>query len=262
MFLFKKILSQFFMPLSLCFIICTAGLILLWFTKRQRSAKVVITIGVVFLYLLSIEFFSDCLVVPFEGMYEPAAIQVRDVADCRIDGKGFGFVVVLGGGHVSDPDLPVTSQAGAETLIRLVEGIRMHRRCPGSKLVLSGGAVFDTIPNAEIMAVIACDLGIDRQDIIIEKESRDTKDEAVIIKDIVKDEPFLLVTSAYHMPRSMALFYKLGMNPVAVPTGHTVKSGKGIHPGLYHPGAESLSKADRAFHEALGMVWAKIRHQI
>ncbi len=59
--------------------------------------------------------------------------------------------MVLGGGHASAPDLPANSQVNGATLGRLVEGVRLHRAIPGSKLLLSGGAVFDPVPEAEIM---------------------------------------------------------------------------------------------------------------
>jgi uncharacterized SAM-binding protein YcdF (DUF218 family) len=49
------------------------------------------------------------------------------------------FVVVLAGGHKSDPAIPVTSQLSGESMIRLVEGIRILRESPGAKLILSGG---------------------------------------------------------------------------------------------------------------------------
>jgi hypothetical protein len=47
---------------------------------------------------------------------------------------------------------PVTDQISKSSLTRLVEGIRIHKELPGSKLVLSGGGGFDPMPNARIMA--------------------------------------------------------------------------------------------------------------
>ena len=73
------------------------------------------------------------------------------------------------------------------------------------KLIVSGGDVRLT-KGAELMARLAMELGIDEKNIMVEKDSLDTNDEAKLIKDMVKDNRFFLVTSAGHMPRSMALF--------------------------------------------------------
>ena len=78
------------------------------------------------------------------------------------------WIVVLGGGHVSDPRLPANSQISAAALGRVVEGVRLHKAIPGSKLLLSGGAVFDPVPEAEVMARIAVLLGVKPQDIRLE----------------------------------------------------------------------------------------------
>lgn len=74
---------------------------------------------------------------------------------------------------------------------------------------MSGGGVFDPVSNAEIMARVAMEIGVPERDIILESKSKDTKDEARFIKPIVGNEPFVLVTTASHIPRSMALFKNL-----------------------------------------------------
>ena len=109
---------------------------------------------------------------------------------------------------------------------------------------------------------MALALGLDRSDLVLEEESKDTKDEARLVKHIVKKDRFILVTAASHMPRSMALFRKQGMNPIPAPTEHLVKKRQKVSPGLFFPGASNLRKVERAFHEYLGLVWGKIRGQI
>jgi uncharacterized SAM-binding protein YcdF (DUF218 family) len=76
-------------------------------------------------------------------------------------------------------------------------------------LNLTGGKTFDEVANAEVMADLASILGINDSDMVLESDSKDTKDEAILIQKIVKDENFILVTSASHMFRSVALFQKL-----------------------------------------------------
>jgi uncharacterized SAM-binding protein YcdF (DUF218 family) len=60
----------------------------------------------------------------------------------------------------------------------------------------------------------------------------------------------------------MALFQKLGMKPIPAPTDHWVKERKGISPYAFFPRADALRKAELAFHEYLGLAWAKLRGQI
>lgn len=127
------------------------------------------------------------------------------------------WIVVLGGGHTSDPNIPVTSQISDASLVRLIEGVRLHNKIPGSKLVLSGGKVFDAVAESETLEKIAMSIGVKQEDIILESRSKDTADQAQLIKPIVGNDDFILVTSAVHMPRSMAMFKKLGMHPIPPP---------------------------------------------
>ena len=109
------------------------------------------------------------------------------------------------------------------------------------------------------MAEVASVLGVDEREMVLESESRDTKDEARIIKEMVGEDRFVLVTSASHMPRSMALFRKQGMDPIPAPVGHWVKENRsGITPGAVFPGAEGLMKAERAVYEYLGIIWERL----
>jgi len=261
MFILKKIISSFLMPLPLGFLICLIGLFLLWFTKKQKTGKGFVTAGIFLMLLLSYSAISDQLIRPLERKYEPDNIQLQNQipAEKRISIK---FIVVLGGGHTSDLKVPITSQLGEDSLVRLIEGIRLYRKFPAMKLILSGGSLFDPIPEAKVMADLAKDLGVKEKDIILESESQDTRDEAHLIKTIVHNDQFFLVTSASHMPRSMAMFKKLGMNPIPAPTGHEVKDTQRFNPYSFFPGPGNILNSEKAIHEYLGIVWAKLRGQI
>jgi uncharacterized SAM-binding protein YcdF (DUF218 family) len=230
------------------------GLLLLWFTKKQKAGKIIVSIGVGLAIIFSYGTFQDILLRSLENKYPPL-INFQEVDDVK-------WVVVLGSGHTSAPELPVTDQISKTALSRLIEGIRIHRNLSGSKLILSGGGGFDPVPNARIMADVAYVLGISDSDMVLEPNSKDTKDEAVLIQKIVKNEKFILVTSASHMPRSMALFKKLGMQPIPAPTDHAMKRRQGIHPGVFFPSSGKIRNAELVFHEYLGLAWAKLRGQI
>ncbi len=257
MFLLKKIAAPFLFPVPLSLLFALSGLFFLFFTRRRRTGKLLVAVGVLIFALLGFDQISSKIIVPLEQKYGAYSPSISGNVSDPVK-----FVAVLGGGHTSDPSLPVTSQLSRASLLRLVEGIRVYRKNPGSKIILSGGAVFDAVPEAKTLADAAQALGMKGDDIIMESDSRDTKDQARFIKKIVGGNRFVLVTSASHMPRAMALFRKLGMDPIPAPAGHLAKKSKGLSPGQFFPSAGSLQKAERAVYEYLGIMWARLRGQI
>jgi len=254
MFLLKKIVAPLFFPMTLTLGILIFGLFLLSLTRRQKTGKIVVLIGIIFLGMLSYGAVSDVLLRPLEYQYPPL-LNLKSIQNVK-------WIVVLGGGHVSDPKLPITSKISEASLVRLIEGIRIYRGISESKLILSGGAPFERISDAKIMAEVAIAIGAKSQDLILEELSKDTEEEAQLIQQAVGRDRFVLVTSASHMPRSIALFKRLGMHPIPAPTDHLVKECQEISPGMFYPSAAGIYKAERAFYEYLGLAWAKLRGKI
>jgi len=254
MFLFKKIVAPLLFPLSIILEILIFGIFLLWFTRRQKTGKMLVFAGVLLLALFSYGSISDICLKTLEDKYPPL-MDLHQFSDVK-------WVVVLGGGHNSDSKLPVTGQIGDSSLSRLLEGVRIHKKLPESKLILSGSGVYDPVSNATVMAGVAEVMGAGNNRLVLEELSKDTRDQALLIHKIVGNERFILVTSASHMPRSMALFQKLGMEPIPAPTDYLVKESQGLSPGVFFPSAGSLRKMERVFYEYLGFGWAWIRGQI
>jgi uncharacterized SAM-binding protein YcdF (DUF218 family) len=255
MFLFKKIISPLFLPVPLCLEVLAVGLILIWFTRKQKAGKLVVTLGTLMLLLLSNTSISDLLLRSLEYRYPPPAMT----AGSSLRATGVKYIVVLGGGYSDDPHIPLTSQLGEDTMVRVAEGIKLYREIPGCKLVFSAGSINQPVPESEVMSKVAQALGVGQQDVVLESESRDTEESAKAVAPIVQKDPFLLVTSASHMPRSMAMFKKQEMNPIAAPTDYLVKTDGQGFPFAFYPDAGSLKRSERAFYEYLGLAWAKIR---
>jgi uncharacterized SAM-binding protein YcdF (DUF218 family) len=93
MFLFKKILAPLFFPVPLCLEILLLGLFLLWFTKKQKAGKIIVSIGVGLIIIFSYGTFQDILLRSLENKYPPL-INFQEVDDVK-------WVVVLGGGHTA-----------------------------------------------------------------------------------------------------------------------------------------------------------------
>ena len=250
MFLFKKLVAPLFFPLPLCLLLVAAGLALLWFTRRQKAGRIVATSGFVILVVLSYGWITNPLLQAIERVYPPAA--AADVAGAK-------WVVVLGGGTFSDPSLPITSRATGATLARVVEGIRLHRQSAGSRLLLSGSRVFGSGSDAESMQAIALALGVAPDRIVLDDESPDTETQAVNVARVVKDEPCLIVTSAFHMRRSLGLFANAGVKAIPAPTHYVVQSNRGFSVSDLYPGIGGLVTAQIVENEYLGMAWSRLR---
>jgi len=80
----------------------------------------------------------------------------------------------------------VTGQINDSTLTRLREGMRIYRLNPDSKLVLSGGGAFEPVPETEIISRLTMDQGLDLRDIEVESRSKDTGDQARVIKSLCR----------------------------------------------------------------------------
>ncbi len=250
---FKQLFLSALFPFPLCLELMLLGMILLWFTKRKKIAHLFLSAGFIFLAVLSWTWLPDWFLKPLEYRYPPL-LDLKNLSQVR-------WVVVLGGGHTSDPHLPPNSQLTSASLSRLIEGLRIHRSLAGSKIILSGMGVLDPVPEAVTMAKVALALGVDKESIVLESDSKDTEGEAEILRKLVGDGPFILVTSAAHMPRSVALFRKLGMSPIPAPTDYKIKQRQREGPisNALFPSMVGISKTETSLYEYLGLTWAKIR---
>lgn len=255
----KKIFSRFFFPLPICLLILLAGLILLWFTKRQRSGKVLVTVGTILLLVLSYSIATESLLRGLERRYPSVYLATRGEPRLSTVGTPVKWIVVLGGGHTADPNIPPSSQLDRSTMVRLVEGVILYREHPGSKIIVSGGRVDASISDAELMSKVAKAIGVPQQDIVLEDESWDTEDEARLVKSLVGNDAFILVTSASHMLRSMKLFESYGMHPLAGPTDFLARDTETFSADSVFPEPNSLVKATRLVYEYLGLAWLKVR---
>jgi uncharacterized SAM-binding protein YcdF (DUF218 family) len=156
--------------------------------------------------------------------------------------------VVLTGHALADPRLPVSSTVNSASAFRVLEALRLHRLFPGARITISG---CEDVPM--LMQRLLVGLGVQEELTAIESESRSTFESAVHLKERMKDREFILVTSAGHMPRSMAAFRQTGMNPTPAPTDYLAKMTP--FETNYLPNSNNLMRADLALHEYFGLMW-------
>ncbi len=159
------------------------------------------------------------------------------------------YVVVLGSDYQPRNGASITGALDDDGLARIVEGILLLRRLPGAHLLVSGGAPVPHVPSAIGYERLARELGVDGTALTLLSEPLDTAAEARTVASTIGNAPFLLVTSAYHMPRAMRLMLRAGARPVPVPVGQ--RAGKWS--GNMIPAAAALGSTERALHEYLGL---------
>jgi uncharacterized SAM-binding protein YcdF (DUF218 family) len=247
----KKLIGACLLPFPVAILLVVAGLTLLWFSKRQQLGRVAISAGILILLLGGYDVLSAALIPPLERHYAPltpAALAQLAPAPAA--------VVVLGSGYHPDARLPPNDRLSASGLVRLIEAVRLLRLLPEARLILSDG-----FGQGETLAETAGLMGVARHRIILESRSVDTAEEAALLRPLIGAGPFLLVTSAAHMRRSMALCRKQGLNPIAAPADFSGGSDGFMATDLV-PRASGFVRADQALHEWIGLVWSRLRGTI
>jgi uncharacterized SAM-binding protein YcdF (DUF218 family) len=263
MFFAKKIISAFLEPATAAMALLALGLVLLWHGRRQRAGLVVATIGFGLLVLGTSRFVANATLVPLEDRHPPLYPRSALEAAIAKAGEKPEWIVVLGGGETADARVPANDQLSDSGLSRVIEGIRLLREVPGTKLLLSGGVGNDRIgKHADRLAAVATMLGVRPEEMELDRSAWDTEQEAKNIASRLGKTPFFLVTSAFHMPRAAGLFRKAGTNPIPAPTHHMSLDEPGVTFNQFFPSPSALGDLAAGWHEYLGILWSKLRGRI
>ncbi|MBV7437517.1 envelope biogenesis factor ElyC [Aeromonas sp. sif2416] len=253
MFELKKWLGQLLMPLPFSLSLLLLALLLLWFTRFQKTGKLLATCALLLITLMGMRPVSYELARPLEQTFPPFETSLHPDIDA---------IVVLGNGHVSDPAVPMRSWQNNIAQARTLEGVRLALAYPQAQLIFSGYVAGDPLSNAEVNALMAQSLGIDRSRMTLFENNKDTHDEAVSISRYLKGKRVALVSSATHLPRAMALYRGQGLDAVPAPTDYTAKQSQQPQPLYsYLPKGRYLMYSEAAIHEWIGVWWARLRGQ-
>jgi len=205
--------------------------------KKKKAGKALLVLGVIFYYLFSITPIADLILAPLENKYQPVKIE---------DLNKTNTIVLLLGGKESD----VLRASEALRLYNLKSEINQLK----PKIIVSGGDPLNSQnKEAEEVKNYLIERGISAENIILEDKSKNTKENVENVKEIIKNEPFFLVTSAYHLPRSIETFKRVSANPIAAPADFKREENYNVSDFL--PDAKILRNSDLAFHEYLGIVF-------
>ena len=224
-FMIKKSIAWLLMPMPLGVMML---LIALWLLHQgnHRRAKQFLLGTVLWFGVVTHAHLSSLLLLPLESRYE----KIGHIP------AGVKYILLLGGDKER----------------RAWEAIRLYRKIEGAKIVTSGYSMHDRLSDAYKASELLIEAGVVPADIMMQEDVKDTKEEAARMKERVGDRPFLLVTSAYHMPRSMLLFQQEGLSPVAAPGDFNDRGEDSIW-SLFR--ARHLEKTERAVHEYIGLLW-------
>ncbi len=263
LFWLKKAISYWLMPLPLSLALIVSGLLLLRSTRWPKAGRRLLIAGTLLLLVLSNKQVGQALLRPLENQYAalpefPAGTTLPvPLADCRA-------IVVLGGGHSDQAGLAAVNQLSSSALARLTEGVRLARLLPNATLIVSGPGVGARSPtHASVLAAAAVSLGIEPHRIVQIDTARDTDDEVQAMKRrLGSGVPFALVTSAWHMPRAMALMRRAGLNPLPCPTDFISRADANTRASDWLFDLSGLQKSTWAVYERLGLAWAKLQRKI
>lgn len=219
-FVLAKVLWFVLQPSSLMVGCVIAGAALLP-SRWCRLARALLWGGLAALLIGGLSPLSDALIRPLESRFTRAEIEVTNIAG----------IIVLGGGEDSraaeTPQLAPLNEAAE----RYTEAVALARRLPQARLVFTGGSgmLIATGPReADVAGRLFEALGVAKDRITLESKSRDTYENAIFTARLVDPKPgerWLLVTSAWHMPRAMGCFRRAGFKVEPWPVDHRTPRG-------------------------------------
>lgn len=208
------------------------------------SSFYALLLSVSWLYLCSTSLFANFLTATLEREYVPRAMSVIGSADA---------IVLLGGAMRGDTHMGTLADLNQHA-DRLVHAAALYKAGKAPVMVLTGGSVEGARTEAEQMKDILEVMGVPAERMLLESNSRNTHDNAVYSAQLLRAsgmDRILLVTSAYHMRRSLALFEAQGLDVVPAPTDYQQLVTPQLLPG-WLPTVSNLYQSTDALHEIVG----------
>ena len=213
---------------------------------RPRAACRLYLVAALMTYLASIRLVGDALLGPLERRYQSLS-EERPPPPA-------GSVVVLGSDYRPRAGISTMAALDADGLVRILEGIRLTRRLDSPRFVVSGGAPPGNVPPAFGYADLARRFGVPEESIVTLGGPLDTHAEARAVADLLGVAPFILVTSAYHMPRALWLMERAGAHAIPAPVGQRALGMNGNLIGALIPSSNGLYETEHALHEYIGLL--------
>jgi uncharacterized SAM-binding protein YcdF (DUF218 family) len=221
-FLLSKTLGTMLLPTNFLIGLGVLGAVLLA-TRWARLGRGLLIASVVLLAICGFSPFGYALLYPLEHRF-----SAWDAARGAPDG-----VIVLGGSIDADVSASHGTAVVSGAADRIIAAAALAHRYPKARIFTggSGNLLSTDAREADYAAALFESLGISRERLIMERQSRNTEENAEFSKVIAapkSDDRWLLVTSAFHMPRSVGVFRKAGFAVEACPVDWRVGGGEDL----------------------------------
>lgn len=251
-FVLSKTIGIMLLPANFLIGIGLLGAMLLM-TRLGRFGRKLLIASVVLLAICGFSPLGDFLLYPLEARFPP-----WDPARGAPDG-----IIVLGGAIDADLSASHGKAVFTRAADRVVEAAALARQYPKARIIYSGGSanLIDVdAREADFAAALFERLGVAKDRLMMERRSRNTRENAEFSKQLAapkSGERWLLVTSAFHMPRSIGIFRKVGFPVEPYPVDwRTGESGDLLN---FSPFAlDGLERTEIAVREYLGLVAYRI----
>lgn len=247
-FILSKILGFVVLPSNIVAALVAVGALLL-LTRFRRAGSRVLTLGLIVLLLLGYAPLANVLLLPLSDRF-PA---------WQSDGRAPDGIIVLGGAIDSEATAARGSLEIDSSAERIVAMLRLARQYPAARIVFSGGSgnlVQDSVSEAPIVGRLLDEFGVARERIVLEGASRTTSENAIFTRRLVQPKPgerWLLVTSSFHMPRSVGAFRHAGFDVEAYPVDWRTRGWMDATTPFNKLSA-GLARTDVAVHEWTGLL--------
>ncbi len=222
-------------------------------TRFAALGRKLAVITLVLLALAASSPLGNLLLYPLESRF-PAWDASRGAPD---------GIIVLGGSVDTDLSAAHRTPVVSHAADRLLAAAELARRYPNARIVFTGGTanlVSTESREADYSAPILEGLGIPKERLILERDSRNTWENAIFTKQLVAPKPgerWLLVTSAFHMPRSMGIFRKAGFDVEAYPVDWRM-GGRDDLFTFTRVSGDGLARIDVAVREWIGLLTYRV----
>lgn len=249
-FVASKILLFALQPSSLLWLALAVGLALSLRPQTFRSGRRLMLVGVIGLLVCGISPLVNLLVLPLENRF-PARLPAEIAAPVA-------GIILLGGGEEGFIGEGRPGLALNEAGDRVTEAARLAVRFPAAKLVLTGGSgrLIGEQSAMPQVAKLLVDLGVAKERLVVETASRTTYENAALTLPLIAQRPgerWVLVTSAYHMPRSVGVFRAVGFDVIAYPVDYRTRGAHDMT-RLFLSIPAGLMRLDLAAKEWLGLL--------
>ncbi|KQC10487.1 MAG: hypothetical protein APR62_12035 [Smithella sp. SDB] len=244
------VFKGFLDPLFIVFVLILISCVLFFINCKKKNSALVLLLSVVLIYGASIAPVANYLCYYLEKDY---------VNDQTGVSRNIDAIVVLGCGTKEINALKTTFNSGIESL-RVLHAVVIYNKT-GAKYFVCCGAGSDRLSQAEVMAKLAEKLGIPREKIRIESNSKNTAQNAIEVNKMFADKNITigLVTSAFHMKRSEKEFKKYFTNVKPLPAHYLYSSPRKNIVIRYMPQSEELYKTSLALKEITGQLWYRLK---